>query len=107
MGLYGEKIRMRKTVVLVLTLVVTSCWAQTSISDSTSTGHGQIEFAANAAQPYDADITAVIDSIGKPHLVTCYSTVGGKPLIFQFRQTYTKSEYDGEIELPREDEFCI
>ena len=77
-------------------------------ADSTAiTCHGQIEFAANAAQPYDADITAVIDSIGKPHLVTCYSTVGGKPLVFQFRQTYTKSEYEGERELPREDEFSI
>ena len=77
-------------------------------ADSTAiTCHGQIEFAANAEQPYDASITAIIDSIGKPHLVTCYSTVGDKSIVLQFRQTYTKSEYDGEIELPKEDEFSI
>jgi len=77
-------------------------------ADSTAIScRGQIDFAVNADQSYDADITATIDSIGKPHLVTCNSMVEGKKVVLQFRQTYTKSVYDGEIELPQEDEFSI
>jgi len=76
-------------------------------ADSTAIScNGQIELAAYNNQPYDASITAGIDSIGKPHLVTCSATIEGKKLLMQFRQIYTKSEYD-DVELPKEDDFNI
>ena len=76
-------------------------------ADSTAIScNGQIELAAYDNKPYDASITAGIDSIGKPHLVTCSATIEGKKLLMQFRQTYTKSEYDN-VELPKEDDFNI
>lgn len=77
-------------------------------TDSTAIScNGKIEFLASDNNSYDAFITATIDSIGKPHLVTCNTTVNGKRIALQFRQTYSKSEYDGDIELPEEDEFSI
>lgn len=76
-------------------------------ADSTAIScKGQIELVAYDNKPYDANITAGIDSIGKPHLVTCSATIEDKKLLIQFRQTYTKSEYDN-VELPKEDEFSI
>ena len=68
--------------------------------------NGQIELAAYDNKPYDASITAGIDSVGKPHLVTCSTMIDGKKLLLQFRQTYTKTEYD-QVELPKEDDFNI
>ena len=67
---------------------------------------GQIELTAYDNKAYDASITARIDAIGKPHLVTCSATVDGKRLTLQFRQTYTKTEYS-DAELPKEDDFTI
>lgn len=61
---------------------------------------------ANDDKAYDASITARIDSIGKPHLVTCSASVDGKRLTLQFRQTYTKNEYS-DTELPKEEDFTI
>ena len=76
-------------------------------ADSTAIScKGQIELAVRENKSYDASITASIDSIGKPHLVTCITIIDGKRLALQFRQTYTKSEYD-DVELPKEDEFNI
>ena len=76
-------------------------------ADSTAIScKGQIELAVRENKSYDASITASIDSIGKPHLVTCNTIIDGKRLALQFRQTYTKSEYD-DVELPKEDEFNI
>jgi hypothetical protein len=69
--------------------------------------NGQIELAAYDNKPHDAYITAGIDSIGKPHLITCKAAIGSKKIILQFRQTYTISEYDSIEELPKEDEFSI
>ena len=76
-------------------------------ADSTAIScNGQIELAQNNNNSYDAYITAIIDSIGKPHLVTCNTTIHGRRIALQFRQTYFKSEYD-QGELPKEDEFSI
>ena len=69
--------------------------------------NGQIELAAYDNKPHDAYITAGIDSIGKPHLITCKAAIGSKKIILQFRQTYTISEYDSIEELPKKDEFSI
>ena len=76
-------------------------------ADSTAiTCKGQIELTAYGNKAYDASITASIDSVGKPHLVTCSAAVDGKKLTLQFRQTYQKSEYSDD-ELPKEDTFSI
>jgi len=76
-------------------------------ADSTAIScNGQIEVAAYDNNSYDAKITATIDSIGKPHLVTCNTTINGKRIVLQFRETFFKSEYD-QGELPKEDEFNI
>lgn len=76
-------------------------------ADSTAIScKGQIELKAYGDKAYDADITAGIDSIGKPHLVTCSAAVEGKRLVMQFRQTYTKDKYS-DAELPEEDKFNI
>jgi hypothetical protein len=76
-------------------------------ADSTAIScNGQIEFLANNNSSYDAKITATIDSIGKPHLVTCNTTMNGKRLVLQFRETFFKSKYDNG-ELPKEDDFNI
>lgn len=76
-------------------------------ADSTAIScKGQIELKAYDNKAYDASITARIDSIGKPHLVTCSASVDGKRLTLQFRQTYIKNEYS-DTELPKEDDFTI
>lgn len=67
---------------------------------------GQIELVAYDNKSFDASITAGIDSIGKPHLVTCNTAVDGKRLTLQFRQTYQKNIYS-DMELPQEDNFSI
>lgn len=76
-------------------------------ADSTAIAcDGQMELLADNANSYNVRITATIDSKGKPHLVTCYTTIDGKQLAIQFRERYFKSEYD-HGELPEEDEFSI
>ena len=76
-------------------------------ADSTAIScNGQIELAAYDNNSYDARITATIDSIGKPHLLTCNTTIDGKKLVLQFRETFFKSEYD-DGKHPKEDEFSI
>ena len=76
-------------------------------ADSTAiTCKGQIELNAYDGKAYDASITAGIDSVGKPHLVTCSAAVDGKRLTLQFRQTYQRSEYS-DAEVPKKDAFSI
>lgn len=76
-------------------------------ADSTAIScNGQIELVAYDNTPFNAYITATIDSIGKPHLVTCNTTVDGKKVALQFRERFYKSEYDTG-ELPKEDEFSL
>lgn len=55
---------------------------------------------------HPATIEARVDSIGKPHLITCRTTVNGKIIKLQFRQTYHKSQYSN-AELPAPDDFDI
>ena len=76
-------------------------------ADSTAIScKGQFESLKENSKLYDANITATIDSIGKPHLITCNTVVDGKNVTLQFRQVYTKSPYS-DVELPKEDEFDI
>lgn len=67
---------------------------------------GQFEFLKENSKLYDANITATIDSIGKPHLITCKTVVDGKNVTLQFRQVHTKSPYS-DVELPEEEDFEI
>lgn len=53
-----------------------------------------------------ATIDARIDSIGKPHLITCRAIQAGKPVTLQFRQTYYKDPYS-DIKHPDPDPFDI
>ena len=76
-------------------------------ADSTAIScKGQIELTAFGNKPYDASVTAGIDSVGKPHLITCNTSVDGKKLTMQFRQTYTYSEYS-DVEQPKVDNFTF
>lgn len=76
-------------------------------ADSTSIDcQGEIMMKAYDNKPYEATITADIDSIGKPHLVTCRSVVDGKKVVMQFRQTFTLSIYS-DCEVPDTEGFTI
>ena len=75
-------------------------------ADSTRiTCQGEFMLLSNE-ETHPADIEAGIDSIGKPHLITCRTTVNRKPIKLQFRQTYHHDPYSN-VEWPDPDDFSI
>lgn len=67
--------------------------------------NGELMLLSNE-ETHLAAIEAQIDSIGKPHLITCSTTMNRKQVMLQFRQTYPKSPYS-EVEWPDPDDFSI
>ncbi len=66
---------------------------------------GEFMFLGNE-DVHPAAIEAGIDSIGKPHLITCSTSVNRKQIKLQFRQTYYKDPYS-DVKWPEPDDFGI
>lgn len=60
----------------------------------------------DGSQACKATIEARIDSVGKPHLITCRALQAGKPVTLQFRQTYYNDPYS-DVKHPDPDPFDI
>lgn len=68
--------------------------------------NGELVLLDGSEQVSKASIEALIDTIGKPHLITCRTTLAGKPVTMQFRQTYYNDPYS-DLKHPDPDNFDI
>lgn len=66
---------------------------------------GKFMFLSNEEE-HLATVEALIDSIGKPHLITCSTMMNRKQVTLQFRQTYHKPPHS-DIEWRAPDDFSI
>lgn len=67
--------------------------------------NGEFQYL-DGSQACKATIEARIDTVGKPHLVTCRTVSAGKTITMQFRQTYYNDPYS-DIKHPDPDKFDI